>query len=93
MEYTFTLEALPIVGGVLIVLVLLICEIGSAGFGTHRAVTATTSGPTRCSISGSPAAAAAFMCWRAKPRRRSRCATPAQAISSRCGPALRQKPK
>ena len=34
MEYTFTLEALPIVGGVLIVLVLLICEIGSAGFGT-----------------------------------------------------------
>lgn len=34
MEYTFTLEALPIVGGMLIVLVLLICEIGSAGFGT-----------------------------------------------------------
>ena len=34
MEYAFTLNVLPVVGGVLIVLVLLICEIGSAGFGT-----------------------------------------------------------
>lgn len=34
MEYAFTLETLPIVGGVLIVLVLLIREAGNAGFGS-----------------------------------------------------------
>ena len=33
MEYAFTLEALPIVGGVVIMLVLVLCELGSTGFG------------------------------------------------------------
>ena len=33
MEYAFTLNVLPVVGGVVIVLVLLLCELGSTGFG------------------------------------------------------------
>lgn len=33
MEYAFTLDALPIVGGVVIVLVLVLCEFRSTGFG------------------------------------------------------------
>lgn len=33
MEYAFTLNVLPVVGGVVIVLVLVLCELGSAGFG------------------------------------------------------------
>ena len=56
---------------------------------SRRAATATTSESTHGALS--PAVrlhAAAPMCWRAKPRRRSRCTTPAQAVlTSRCGPA------
>ena len=33
MEYAFTLNVLPVVGGVVIVLVLVLCELGSTGFG------------------------------------------------------------
>ena len=36
MEYAFTLNVLPVVGGVVIVLVLVLCELGSTGFGGYR---------------------------------------------------------
>lgn len=36
MEYAFTLNVLPVVGGVVIVLVLVLCELGSTGFGGGR---------------------------------------------------------
>lgn len=95
MEYTFTLEALPIVGGVLIVLVLLICEIGSAGFGTglpsggyryyigaHTVLYLRQSG-CRCRV----------YVLEGEARRRCRCTTPGAVLISRCGRPLRQKPK
>lgn len=70
MEYAFTLNVLPVVGGVVIVLVLVLCELGSTGFGgglpsggyryyigEHTVLYLRQSG-TRCRP----------MCWRAKPR-------------------------
>ena len=94
MEYAFTLNVLPVVGGVVIVLVLVLCELGSTGFGggLRRAATGITSESTPCCISGSPAHAAGPMCWRAKPRRRCRCTTPGAVLISRCGRPLRQRP-
>lgn len=69
MEYAFTLNVLPVVGGVVIVLVLVLCELGSTGFGGGL-----PSGGYRYYIGEhtvlylrSPAHAAGPMCWRAKP--------------------------
>ena len=79
MEYAFTLNVLPVVGGVVIVLVLVLCELGSTGFGGGL-----PSGGYRYYIGEHTVL---YL------RQSGSCATLTQASSSGCGPALRRKPK
>ena len=92
MEYAFTLNVLPVVGGVVIVLVLVLCELGSTGFGgglpsggyryyigEHTVLYLRQSGK-RCRA------------YVLEPRRRCRCTTPGAVLISRCGRPLRQRP-